>query len=260
MTQEFHAPEVLNGTTTATAVAPALSKEKLLEFLKIGGVAQKLTDEEKLQFVEIAQAYGLNPFKREIYCNTYGEGQYRQTSIITGYEVYIKRAERTGKLNGWGVEVAGEGDEMKATITIYRKDWSNPFTHVAYLPECIQYSKKTGKPNAIWSKMPRFMLRKVAIAQGFRLCFSDELGGMPYTQDEVGQEPAGKSTTQFAATAEVVEPEELPLPNDALAALAEAQTKEQLKQICLDIAKALGDSYKETLNNYYRQHAGKLGA
>jgi hypothetical protein len=29
------------------------------------------------------------------------------------------------------------------------------------------------------------MIKKVAMAQGFRLCFSDELGGMPYTADEL---------------------------------------------------------------------------
>ena len=250
--------------TTTTAAVPALSKEKLFEFLKIGGVAQKLTDEEKLQFVEIAQAYGLNPFKREIYCNTYGEGQYRQTSIITGYEVYIKRAERTGKLNGWTVDVDGEGDDMKATITIYRKDWDKPFKHVAYLPECIQYSKKTGKPNAIWTKMPRFMLRKVAIAQGFRLCFSDELGGMPYTGDELGvdekkqQVEAKPAADKHSAAVEAVEI--LELPQDVLNALAQATSKAQLKQICVDVLKALGDAYRETLNDYYRKHAGALGA
>lgn len=32
------------------------------------------------------------------------------------------------------------------------------------------------------------MIKKVAIAQGFRLCFSDELGGMPYTADEINSE------------------------------------------------------------------------
>jgi hypothetical protein len=29
------------------------------------------------------------------------------------------------------------------------------------------------------------MLRKVAICQGFRLCFSEELGGLPYSQEEI---------------------------------------------------------------------------
>jgi hypothetical protein len=32
------------------------------------------------------------------------------------------------------------------------------------------------------------MTKKVAISQAFRLCFSDELGGMPYTSDELPQQ------------------------------------------------------------------------
>lgn len=166
-----------------------ISREKLLEFLKIAGIAQKLTEPERVQFVEIAQAYQLNPFKREIYCNTYGQGQNRTTSIITGYEVYIKRAERTGQLNGWHVEIDGnvKDNTLRAVITIYRKDWDKPFIHEVYFEEVCQKTKD-GRLNSIWAKMPRFMTKKVAIAQGFRLCFSDELGGMPYTADELPQE------------------------------------------------------------------------
>ena len=32
------------------------------------------------------------------------------------------------------------------------------------------------------------MLKKVATAQGFRLCFPEEFGGMPYTSDELPDE------------------------------------------------------------------------
>ena len=37
----------------------------------------------------------------------------------------------------------------------------------------------------MWSEKPRTMLKKVCIAQAFRLCFPVELGGMPYTADEL---------------------------------------------------------------------------
>ena len=74
---------------------------------------------------------------------------------------------------------------MAATVTIYRKDWGHPFKHTVYYRECVQINKKTGKPNSVWGKMPSFMTKKVAIAQAFRLCFPDEFGGMPYTNDEI---------------------------------------------------------------------------
>lgn len=184
-------------------VAESLSAEKLLQYLDIAGIAKSLTREERLQFVEIAQAYQLNPFKREIYCNTYGKGEYRTTSIITGYEVYIKRAERTGKLNGYKVDISGSIKEnnLTATITIFRKDWGHPFQHEVYFEEVCQKTRD-GRLNSIWSKMPKFMTKKVAIAQGFRLCFSDELGGMPYTADELPAEE--KTATVQTVEAEVI--------------------------------------------------------
>ena len=37
----------------------------------------------------------------------------------------------------------------------------------------------------MWGSKPRTMIKKVAIAQGFRLAFPVELGGIPYTADEL---------------------------------------------------------------------------
>lgn len=152
--------------------------KKCNEYLESMG--NTLPAKQRTQFIELATAFKLNPFKREIYAVGYGDNW----NIITGYEVYIKRAERTGKLNGWKVDVDGNGDDMTATITIYRKDWEYPFSHTVLFSECCQKTKE-GKLNKIWDKMPSFMLKKVAIAQGFRLCFPDEFSGMPYTSDEL---------------------------------------------------------------------------
>lgn len=195
-------------------VAETLSAQKLLQYLDIAGIAKSLTQQERLQFVEIAQAFQLNPFKREIYCNTYGKGEYRTTSIITGYEVYIKRAERTGQLNGWHVEVEGnvKDNTLKAVITIHRKDWTQPFQHEVYFEEVCQKTRD-GRLNSIWSKMPKFMTKKVAIAQGFRLCFSDELGGMPYTADELPAEEKSATTVEAEVVAEKPAPKAAPQAN-----------------------------------------------
>lgn len=170
------------------------AKEKALEYLSSMGL--KLPEKHKAQFIELASAFGLNPFKREIYAVGYGEN----FNIITGYEVYLKRAERIGKLNGWNATVEGSGENLSATVTIYRKDWSMPFSHTVYYREVVQKTKE-GKPNSVWAKMPSFMLRKVAIAQGFRLCFPDEMGGMPYTSDELPEieYPAKSETTEDLA-------------------------------------------------------------
>lgn len=159
--------------------------DKLTTFLDTMGLSSKLTEQEKSHFINIAQEFGLNPFKREIHCSVYGEGAYRQLSIITGYEVYIKRAERSGKLDGWEAKTTGsvENGDLKATVTIHRNDRKFPFVWEAFYTECVQRTK-TGAVTKFWEKA-NFMTKKVGISQAFRLCFSDEIGGMPYTSDEM---------------------------------------------------------------------------
>lgn len=163
-----------------TAVAP-VSERTITDYLAAFGLANQLTEQETSQFVEVAKAYNLNPFKREIYCIPYGQGDIRRLSIITGYETYLKRAERTGLLDGWECTIEGQGTNMKAVATISRKGWSKPFKHEVWLTEYDQH-------NTMWKNKPRTMLKKVAIAQAFRLCFPEDMGGMPYTQDELPDE------------------------------------------------------------------------
>jgi len=160
----------------------------LIEYLDVMGISPKLEEKEKIQFLNIAKTFGLNPFKREIFCTVYGEGQYKQLSIITGYEVYIKRAERSGQLDGWNATTSGsvESGDLKATVTIYRKDRQHPFIWEVFYSECVQKTK-AGVVTKFWEKA-NFMTKKVGISQAFRLCFSDELGGMPYTSDEMPQQ------------------------------------------------------------------------
>ena len=173
-------------TEKSVATFQPPTDETLISFLDSLGMTKKLTQGEKQQYLEICKAYQLNPFKREIHVSKYGDA----FSVITGYEVYIKRAERSGKLQGWKVETSGQvrDNSLKAKITIYRKDWEYPFEHEVYYAEYVQ-KKKDGTVNKFWREKPVTMTKKVAIAQGFRLCFADELGGMPYTQDETGWEP-----------------------------------------------------------------------
>jgi phage recombination protein Bet len=161
-----------------------IQKETVIEYLKAFNYERSLSESEKNQFIQTAMANNLDPFKREIYIVVYGDGEYRNLSILTGYQVYLKRAERTGNLDGWRAWLDGEGSRMKAVVEIFRKDWSHSFTHEVYWEEAVQ-KKKDGNPTQFWAKQPRFQLRKVAIAQGFRLAFPDELGSLPYDSSEI---------------------------------------------------------------------------
>jgi phage recombination protein Bet len=178
-----------------------ISDEKLIKYLDLFQTTTNFSEIEKKQFLEIAKMSNLNPFKREIYISAYGEGQYRQCSIIVGYEVYIKRAEMSGLLNGWkayiepcqSISVNKENGEVshkkdiKAVIEIERKDFDKPFIHEVVFSEYVQKTK-AGKVNKFWAEKPQTMLKKVAISQGFRMCFNEILGGLPYTKEEVFDE------------------------------------------------------------------------
>ena len=151
-----------------------VTDNSLNSYLTSMGLAAKLNEKEKNQFLEISKAYNLNPFKREIYCVKYGD----TLSIIVGYESYIKRAERSGLLDGWSIKTEGVGNDLKAIVTINRKDWRLPFVHETYFREYVQN-------NRFWKEKPITMIKKVAIAQAFRMAFSSEIGGMPYTSEEI---------------------------------------------------------------------------
>lgn len=150
----------------------AVSDDTIASYLESFG--NKLSTFHRSQFIQICKAFQLNPFIREVYGIPFGD----KFNIIVGYEVYLKRAERSGLLAGWRAWTDGEGPEMKGCIEITRKDWTAPFYHEVYFEEYDQH-------NTMWKTKGRTMIKKVAIAQGFRMCFPEELGGMPYTADEM---------------------------------------------------------------------------
>jgi phage recombination protein Bet len=161
--------------------------EKIKKYLQAMNLSSNLTTGEVEQFIEIAKSFNLNPFKREIYANKYGD----KFSVIVGFETYIKRAERSGLLSGWNVRTEGVIDfqnimnsSLRAIITIHRKDFEFPFVHEVYYSEYVG-RKRDGSITEFWKNKPVTMTKKVAMAQGFRLCFSDELGGLPYTTEEL---------------------------------------------------------------------------
>ncbi len=174
-------------------LTPKVDRETIESFLF--GSGNKLSEKEKEFFIQMALRNNLDPFKREIYLIKYGNG----FNIVTGYQVYIQRAEATGLLNGWEVESIKDekGNVVGAKITIYRKDWDKPFIWEVSRKE---FDKGTGN----WKTMPEFMIKKVAIGQGFRLAFPNELGGLPYLQEELeGVQPINQPQPQ----PEIIEPE-----------------------------------------------------
>lgn len=137
-------------------------------------IAPTATTTELFWFMGKCRTYGLNPLKDEIYFIKYGT---EPGKAVINYLTYVKRALRTGLLTGWNVKLDKDDFGEKAVLTIYRRDWDEPFVWETYRHEFDQ-------KRATWKAMPLHMLRVRVIGQGFRICFADELIGMPYTEGE----------------------------------------------------------------------------
>ena len=155
---------------------------KVIEDFIFSSNLTKLSAPQRKLFIAIAIRNQLDPFKREIHAVPYWNSQKNayDLSIVTGYETYLKRAERSNKLNGWKCWTEGtikDGD-LRAVIEIERKDWNKPLHHEV---EFNEYNLDRG----LWKTKPKTMIKKVAMAQAFRLAFPEDLGGLPYTADEI---------------------------------------------------------------------------
>ncbi len=167
-----------------------VTRETLIKFLKGAGLSRSLNEAQTETFIEVCQAYGLNPFKREIHPSVYNN----ELSIVIGYEVYLKRAQGTRRLKSWKVWTEGSVDhgnilssDLKAIIEIKFTDREDPFIWEVDFVEYVKFTKD-GKPNKFWRFKPKTMIKKVAIGQGFRLGFPEELGGLPYLQEEIEED------------------------------------------------------------------------
>ena len=154
-----------------------ISEETIEKFLSAS--QSKLLPEEKTMFSHIARALNLNPFLRQIYVIAYNTQQGRKLSIVVSYMEYIKRALRTGLVNGWHAEPLYDKDGKLdgSKILILRKDWATPFEWTVRFSEF-------DKQNSIWKQQPSFQITKVAISQGFRLCFPEETADLPLSDAE----------------------------------------------------------------------------
>jgi len=184
-------------------------------------ICPNANDQELILGLQICKSMNLNPLKREVYLIKYSQNTDEKMSIVTGYEVYLKRAERSGKYMGmkcW-TEGAIKDGNLKGCIEVYRKGWDKPLYHEVEYAEYVG-RKKDGSITKFWSGKPKTMIKKVAIAQGFRLAFPDELDGMPYTDAEIDEQDLtddqpnnGKSRLEnIVEEAEIVTPKPTPPP------------------------------------------------
>ena len=135
---------------------------------------QGVSDLEIVKAIALAKKLGLDPLRKEVHLVPF-KGSVQ---LVVSYLEYIKRAERSGKLDGWEVRLGKDELGEYAEVEIFRKDWKHSLKWRAYLNEV-----KKDTPN--WKAMPLFMLRKTAIAQAFRLAFPEETQELPLEEGEI---------------------------------------------------------------------------
>lgn len=157
----------------------------------------QVSDQEVMMFLALCRYQKLNPFLREAYLIKYGT---QSATIVTGKEVFTKRASKIKECAGWNAGVIvqtadGNLNKRPGTLvlanetlvggwcTVYRNDWKEPMENDVSLTEYMR-TDNNGKPMASWAKMPATMIRKVAIVQALRDAFPEDFQGM-YSPEEM---------------------------------------------------------------------------
>jgi phage recombination protein Bet len=174
-----------------------VTKQLCLEYIKSQNT--DLTEGEFAQYAAVATTLNLNPFLREIYPIKYNG----KMTLVTGYQVYIRRAEEFPQYDGFDTQFEGAGKELCCICNVYRKDRTRPVTARVYFAEYTQN-------NSMWNGKPHVMLEKVAIGTAFRRAFPTEFGGMPYTSEEIRADDELKAQGYTEVRPQPEQPKEQP--------------------------------------------------
>lgn len=179
-----------------------VTRQLLLDYLT--ATTPGLNQSQVQQFLAVCMAFNLNPWKKEVYPIPYTSNGKTTMSIVTGYEVYLKRADLNPNYDGYQIEWNGtfvrskvtkngrngsystdvlipKDDDVSCICTVYRKDRKMPV-------RCEVFYSEYTQNNSQWNTMPRVMLEKVAISRAMRFAFPTEFGGMPYESAELPKE------------------------------------------------------------------------
>lgn len=219
-----------------------------------------------MKFLMLCRGKRANPFEGDCYLIGYDSQNGPIFSLVTGIELFLKRAEQSPDYDGseYGVVVTtseGETIERQGALVydneklqggwakVYRKNHSRPIYKSVKLS-----TYNTGRSR--WEKDPGGMISKVALSQALRETYTTALGGL-YTQEEM-QKVIETGADMFAAQdlEPITMPEEIPdeqppETDPEQGAQPEAGTSEmislpQLKRLYA-IAKTAGKSDAETL-------------
>ena len=158
-------------------------------------VAKGTSNEELEMFLYLASQYGLDPFKREIWCIKYDPKS--AATIMTSRDGYLKIAQSNPEYDGLKSFVVHEGDEFQIdamTDQITHKfgakrgkiigAWAAAY-HKSMRPQiCFVEFDEYNAGNSTWKKYPSAMIQKVA--ESFVLKRQFGINGL-VTQEEMSR-------------------------------------------------------------------------
>lgn len=177
-----------------------VKKELDRNFLKILVDANPSMDKKYfLDFIHKAQLTGADPRLNQIYLIPHKTKNYDtqefevKGTVMFNYMFYMQLAQQTAQLEDWGCDVLEDGyldiitgrkkPSWKAIAWVKRKGREKVFYECDFW-EIAKLDYKTGLPSSNWKTMPKFMVRKCAIAGAFRWAFPETLGNF-YISEEM---------------------------------------------------------------------------
>lgn len=157
-----------------------------------------VTDQEVTMFMALCKAQSLNPFIREAYLIKYGNNN--PATIVTGKEVFTKRAHKTKECKGFKAGVIVQDNqthEIRDTMgfcppgstivggwgEVHIDGWLFPLRVEVDLKE-YEGRTSTGEVTKTWREKKATMIRKVALVQSLREAFPEKFQGM-YSPEEM---------------------------------------------------------------------------
>jgi len=258
-------------TTAKSDVKKALDRN----FLKILVDANPSMDKKYfLDFIHKAQLTGADPRLNQIYLIPHKTKNYDtqefevKGTVMFNYMFYMQLAQQTGQLEDWGCDVL-EDDYLdiitgrkkpswKAIAWVKRKCREKVYYECDFW-EVAKIDFKSGLPSSNWKTMPKFMIRKCAIAGAFRWAFPETLGNF-YIAEEMEKiidvEVSQSSTViKKEATAQKIS-------IDVKKAVVETSQLEQVgpvETVQVDVYGQLESEEKEEMNRQNEQENDSVG-